>query len=700
MSTPSIVSRRNFLKVTLIAGGGMLIGFSTAEATPMPGADAVSFNPNAFIKIAADGTVSIMSPNPEIGQGIKTSLAMIMAEELCVDWTTIKVEMAEFDQKYGRQNTGGSGAVRGRFAPLRQAGATGRVMLITAAAKTWQVDVKECHAENGFVLHASSGKKLSFGELAGLAATLPVPADVPLKDPSEFRIIGTRVKDVDAHTIVTGKPLFGIDTKRDGMLYAVVARTPAYGKKLKSFNDREAMKVNGVKKVLQVNDSVAVLATSTWAAMKGRKALVIEWEDTGKLESSAEHTAAFREMLQKPASSPGRNDGDVNAALSGAAKVLDVMYEVPALSHAQMEPLNFYANVKDGKVELYGPTQVPQSLQSQVAKELKIPVENVTLGMPRQGGGFGRKLQADNGVEAALISAAAQCPVQVQWTREDDMQHDFFRPSGMFRYRAALSASDVTGMYLSSVNQGGGRAADCYPAGALPHFRSESQGLTSNIPTGPWRAPGHNIQAFASESFMDEVAWELKKDPVAFRLELFRKAQEQPVGKVNYEPEKFRSVIELVAKMSNWGQTPANKFRGFATWYSFNTYVAQVVELSMKNGKPRIEKVYCAVNCGRVVNLSGAENQVQGAIVDGLGHAMFTKVTFDKGAAQQTNFTNYAFLRMRNAPLDVVVNFVPSNEPPTGLGEPALPPVAAAVANALFAATGKRYRKMPFTDEI
>lgn len=699
MSIPS-VSRRNFLRVSMIAGGGMLVGFSALSHAETTDVDATPFSPNAYIKISPDGKITLMSPNPEIGQGVKTSLVMLIAEEMNVDWQTIEVEIAPLDAKYGSQTTGGSGAIRSRYMPLRQAGATAKAMLVAAAADTWGVAATDCYAENGFVVNKASGKKLSYGELATKAAGMPVPTNVPLKDSKDFKIIGTRVKDVDAKAIVTGKPLFGIDTRKEGMLFAVVARPPAHGKKLQSFDDSEALKVNGVKKVVQVKNSVAVLATSTWAAMKGRKALKINWEDASKLESTTDHEKAFRDLLSKPAATPNRNDGDVDVAMASATKVLDVMYEVPVLSHAQMEPLNFYANVKDGKAELYGPTQVPQNLVSTVAKELNIPVTNVSLGLPRQGGGFGRKLRPDNGVEAALISQAAQCPVQVQWTREDDMQNDFYRPSGMFRFKAAIKDGNLEAWQQSFACLSNGRSPDTYPAGAVKNLKIESHSLPTNIPTGPWRAPTHNVQAFANECFMDEVAHELKKDPVAFRLELLKKAKEQPVGKLAYDPDKFISVIELVAKMCNWGKTPANTYRGFSTWFSFNSYVAQVVEIQMLKGKPRITKVYCAVHCGKVVNVSGAENQVQGAVVDGLGHAVYTKLTFNNGSAVQTNFGPYNFVRMRNTPLDVVVQFVPSEENPTGLGEPGLPPVAPALANALFAATGKRFRKMPFVDDI
>lgn len=699
MSTTS-VSRRNFLRVSMIAGGGMLVGFSTLGNDEKQELEGTAFSPNVYIKISPDGTITMMSPNPEIGQGVKTSLVMLIAEEMNVDWQKIQVEIAPLDAKYGSQTTGGSGAIRSRYTPLRQAGATARVLLIAAAADIWGVAVADCYAENGFVVNKASGKKLSFGELATKAASMPLPANVPLKDPKEFKLIGTRIKDVDAKAIVTGKPLFGIDTRREGMLFAVVARPPAHGKKLQSFDDSAALKVTGVKKVVQVKSSVAVLATSTWAAIKGRAALKINWEDASKLESTTDHDKAFKELLSKPAATPNRNDGDVDAAMASASKLLDVYYEVPVLSHAQMEPLNFYADVRDGKAELYGPTQVPQNLVASVARELNISAANVSLGLPRQGGGFGRKLRPDNGVEAALISQAAQSPVQVQWTREDDMQNDFYRSSGMFRFKAAIKDGSLDAWQQSFACLSNGRSPDTYPAGALKNLRIESHSLPTNIPTGPWRAPTHNVQAFANECFMDEVASELKKDPVALRLELLKKAKEQPVGRLAYEPDKFISVIELVAKMSNWGKTARDTYRGFSTWFSFNSYVAQVVELQMEKGKPKIKKVYCAVHCGKVVNLSGAENQVQGAVVDGLGHAMYTKLTFKDGAAVQTNFGPYNFVRMSNTPLDVVVGFVPSEENPTGLGEPGLPPIAPALANALFAATGKRFRRMPFADDI
>ncbi|HEV8506839.1 MAG TPA: molybdopterin cofactor-binding domain-containing protein [Chitinophagaceae bacterium] len=697
----STISRKHFLKVSALSAGGMLLSFSfLSNGVAAQPVDDTVFAPNVFIKIGVDGTILLMAPNPEIGQGVKTSLPMIIAEELCVDWKKVQVELAPLDSKYGDQTAGGSGAIRGRFAALRTVGATARDMLVQAAALTWKVPSAECTAEDGSVVHKASGKKLTYGALSSKAASLDIPSRPMLKNRKDFKLIGTRIKDVDAHKITTGQPLYGIDTRRDGMLFAMVARPPAYGKTLGSVDDTEARKVNGVKNVIKLQNSVAVLATSTWAAKKGRDVLVIQWNATEKLENTSDHFVAFKEMLEKGASSHARNDGDVDAVKQNAAKILDVTYEIPALSHGQMEPLNFFADVRDGKAVLYGPTQVPGDVKADVSKQLGISEKNITVGVPRQGGGFGRKLMTDNGVEAALISAAAKSPVQVQWTREDDMQNDFYRPAEMYRYRAALSADKLLSWHQSGIGIGRGTWGDSYVAGALTNYRSDNQGLKSNTPTGWWRAPGANTLAFAAESFMDEVCAELKKDPVTFRLELLNKAKQEPIGKINYNPDKYKSVVDLVAKMSNWGTTPSGAYRGFATWFSFGSYVAQVVEIKIVNARPKIMKVFCAVNCGQVINLSGAENQVQGAIVDGICHAMFPKVTFVNGAVAETNFDSYEFLRMKDAPLDIEVKFVDSDEAPMGLGEPALPPVAAAVANALYAATGKRIRKMPFSEAL
>jgi isoquinoline 1-oxidoreductase beta subunit len=702
-------SRRHFLKVSAIAGGGVMFGFHLlADANPAQHLADTIFSPNAYVSIDSKGLITLMSPNPEIGQGVKTSLPMILAEELDVQWDKVVVEMAPLDaSKFGAQFAGGSGAIRGRFMPIRNAGATARQMLITAAAQQWGVNEADCYAENAFIIHKPTGKKLSYGELAAKAAVLPVPSTVKLKDPKDFKIIGTRVHNIDNHKIITGQPLYGIDTRREGMLFAIVARPPAFGKTFKSFDDTETRKVAGVKNVVQVHNVVAVLATSTWAAKKGRDVLKVVWEDTSPLESSTDHIASFTELLNNKSDKPGRNDGDIDAALSNSNyKIVEAVYQVPVLSHANMEPLNFFADVKGDKVELYGPTQVPANLRGAVAKALNVPQENITLGMPRQGGGFGRKLQTDYGVEAALISQAAKVPVQLLWMREDDMQGDYYRPASMFKYKAAIdpATNEIAAWHFNGAVLSGGSAGkpDGFPAASIANYRADNHSLKTNIQTGPWRAPTSNSVAFPDECFLDELAHQMKKDPIALRLELIEKAKNQPIGKgASYDPAKYKSVIDLVTQISGWGKPKKpNVYQGFAAHFSFNTYAAHVAEVTkMKNGKLRVTKVYSAINCGRVVNQSGAETQVEGAIIDGLSHALFSKVTFDKGAVEQTNFHTYKFLRMKDAPIEVMVKFVQTDDAPTGLGEPGLPPIAPAVGNAVFAATGIRYRTLPFEFE-
>jgi isoquinoline 1-oxidoreductase beta subunit len=703
------ISRRHFLKISTLTGGGILLGFELlANATPEAIAEAEAgaplFSPNAYLSIDPQGIVTLMAPNPEIGQGVKTSLPMLLAEELDVDWNKVIVTQAAYDKdKYGNQVAGGSSSIRTRYEPIRKAGATARYMLIAAAAQTWNVPEQECTTENGWVLHKASGKKLSYGELATKSSGMPVPENIKLKDPKDFKIIGRRIKNIDNKQILTGKPLYGIDTRREGMFFTMVARPPAFGKKIKSFDDTDARKIPGVKNVVQAGNVVAVLATNTWAAKKGRDALKVVWEDDGKPESTADHQEAFKNFLQQKSEKPDRSDGDAEQSLAKAKKVIEAIYEVPVIAHAPMEPINFFADVHDGKADLYGPTQVPGKVRTDVAKALGIAEENITVGIPRQGGGFGRKLRSDNAVEAALISAAAKAPVQMLWTREDDMQGDFYRPNGMYRYRAAINENnELDGWYLiaTALNSNRAASAENFPAGALANYRTDSHGLNSNIQTGPWRAPTHNALAFAEQSFLDEIAHELKKDPVAFRLELLDKAKNNPGGKVSYDIEKFKSVINLVSQMSNWGKNTPGRYKGFAAYFSFSTYVAEVAEVSVVNNKLKVHKVYAAVNCGQVVNLSGAENQVQGAIVDGLGHAWYSEITFDKGAVQQKNFNAYKLLRMQDAPPEVEVQFIATNDAPTGLGEPGLPPIAAAVGNAIFAATGKRVRKLPFNSNM
>jgi isoquinoline 1-oxidoreductase subunit beta len=696
------VSRRFFMRSSALAGGGLLIGFHVIgkNMDGMELIDESDFVPNAFVKINAKGIITIMAPNPEVGQGVKTSLPMLVAEELDVDWETLLIEQAPLDvNKYKRQVAGGSGSTPNSWESFRKAGAAVRQVLRQAAAQKWNVPIEETSTDKGFVIHKAGNKKLSYGLLAKAAGEIPVPTDVALKDPKDYKLIGTRVKNVDSRNIVTGKAKYGIDTRREGMYFAMVAR-PTFGKKLVSFDDTESKKIPGVAKVVRVENKVAVLATTTWAAKKGRDALKLVWEDDGVLESTADHQEAFKKNIQQKTDKPIRADGDVDAALAGANKILDAVFEAPFLPHAPMEPMNFFADVKDGRADVYGPTQTPERTYNEINKVLGIPKENITVGMsPRMGGGFGRRLMVDFTVEAALISKEANAPVLVTWTREDDMQGGYYRPAGMYRYRAALDKNnELTAWHLtaSAINQTNASRENSFPAGALPNFRVDSHNLESKVTIGPWRAPNHNFLAFTEESFMDEIAFEQKKDPIQFRLDLLDKAKANEFGKKIYDVDRYKATVKLVAEMGGWGKQGVNGvYKGFGAHFSFNTYVAMIADIKIEGGKIKVLKVYCAVDCGRVINPLGAEQQIEGGIIDGIGHALYGELLIEKGVAQQKNFNTYKLIRISDAP-DIEVKFVQNDVSPTGLGEPGLPPVGAAVANAIFAATGQRMRKQPF----
>lgn len=660
-----------------------------------------NFDFNAYLAINTDGTATIFSPNPEVGQGVKTSFPMTVAEELDFDWTKVKVVQAPLDtDKYERQVAGGSRSTPHSWQRLRQAGATARRMILDAAAQRWGVDVSECSTENGVVKHPD-GRRLGYGELAADAAKLTPPKDVPLKDRKDFKIIGGFVRGVDNPAILTGKPLFGLDFYREGMLTAVIQRPPAFGQKLKSFDAAAAKAMPGIVDVVSFKNKVAVVGKSTWEVMQARKAVKMEWEKEAELESSSDHDRLFTQLMAGNTAEVKRKDGDPDAAFAAAAKIVEAEFECPFLSHAPMEPMNFFADVQPGKVELVGPVQVPQSARDQVAKLLDIPVEQITLELTRIGGGFGRRLRPDFVLEAAELSSLVKAPVKVIWSREDDMTGGIYRPAVRYRFRAALDkAGNLTGYQLRGVgiNAGNPTRENNFPSGAVPNVLVEAVEHKSPITTGPWRAPITNFLAGAEQSFLDEVAEAAGKDPVTMRLELFKKAKETPVGeKLDYEPERFIKVIELAAEKSGWFKKRKKGVHlGFSVYYSHLSYVAQVAEIVMTKRKPVLRKVYCSVDCGILVNQSGALNQVVGSIVDGLGHAMYGQLTFKDGVTEQNNFHTYRLIRMNEIP-EVEVYFVDNGIDPTGLGEPALPPLSGAVANALYKATGKRFRKQPFT---
>jgi isoquinoline 1-oxidoreductase beta subunit len=576
-------------------------------------------------------------------------------------------------------------------------------MLLNAAALKWNISVGECTASEGIITN-SKGQKLSYGELAADAAKLQIP-EVKLKDPKDFKIIGKNITNVDLPNIITGKALFGIDYTRAGMLYAVVLRPPAFGLKLDDFDDKEARKVKGVKDIIRFGDKVAVLADATWSAMKGQKALKATWKEGTKLENTEEHHQRLLELLDKTAEQPKRNDGNVKAAFAEAEQVIEKVFEGPFLPHNCLEPMNFFANVTADKIELAGPIQTPEGTRKRVAELLKRDESQITIELTRMGGGFGRRLIGDFVLEAAEISSLAKKPVKLIYSREDDMTAGLYRPMSKYKFSVAVKNNKVTAYHLTGAGTNGQNFTreNFFPAGAFEHYLIESHNLESNITTAPWRAPITNFLAFAEQAFIDEVAHKLKMDPVQFRLDLLAQVKANTAAnanlKIDYEPDKFIGVIKLAAEKANWGKSAKGIYQGFSAYYSHNTYVAEVAEVILQDNQPTVQKVICAIDCGIVVNPIAALNQVEGGIVDGIGHALYGDFSFVQGAPQANNFNQFRMIRMAEAPV-VETHFVQSLNDPTGLGEPTLPPVGAAIANAIFAAMGKRLYKMPFLKEM
>jgi isoquinoline 1-oxidoreductase subunit beta len=701
-------NRRDFLKLTATTGGGLLLGFNFLTpkrlgATVIQATDVDALVFNAYLSINPNGTATIFSPNPEVGQGIKTSFPITVAEELDIDWKMVKVEQAPLDSKqFERQVAGGSGSTPHSWKRLRQAGATARQMLMEAAAKRWQVPLSSCTTDKGKVLHVATNRQLTYGELAAEAAKLTPPKDVTLKDRKDFKLIGTSVKGVDNPAIVSGKPLFGLDFKREGMLIAMVQRAPAFGLKLKSFDGAAAKAMSGIVDVVSFNNRVAIVGKTTWEVKKARAAVKIEWEKGSEaLESTADHNRIFKELLNSDKAEVRRKDGDTEGSFKTAAKVVEAEFQCPFLPHNAMEPMNFFADVKGDKVELVGPTQNPGAHREQVAKLLKIPVDNITMQMTRMGGGFGRRLNGDFVVEAAELSSLIKAPVKVVWTREDDMSGGIYRPACRYRFRIALDKDNALIGYEMrgvGINSGNSTRENNFPVGAIPNVLVDSVAHKSAISTGPWRAPITNFLAFAEQAFLDEVAEKIGKDPIQMRLDLLEIAKNKPTGSIKYDIDRFKKVIQLVAEKANWGKQKKGVFQGFGVYFSHNSYVAQIAEVVLEKKQPVLKKVYCSVDCGIVVNQSGALNQVVGSIVDGLGHAMYGNLSFKEGTTEQNNFSNYRLIRMNEVP-EVEVHFVDNGIDPTGLGEPALPPLGGAVANAFYKATGKRIRQQPFINE-
>ena len=755
--------RRSFLKATAAAGGGLLIGFSwMTGCKPSVGTRTVQtmpkewFDLTGYLKIGDNGLVTIMSPNPEIGQNVKTSMPMIVAEELDVDWANVVVEQAPLNTAiFTRQLAGGSQSIRQSWKALRTAGASARTMLIEAAAQAWQVPASEIITEAGVLIHKSSGKKAGYGEMAAAAVKIPVPKEVQLKDLQDFKIIGTSRKNVDGQKIVTGQPLFGLDYRREGMLIAMIVHPPAFGMKLKSLDDSMARAMPGIKDVFTINtyqddfaksfadttafnELVVVVGQTTWEVLNAKKALKAEWEPAGErityadlfgrktttrtpagLENTRSHWEKMEEYALTKNDAGGvfsgeewafslqrskpvnvvRKDGNPEKAFKEAAQVIERTYSAPFLAHNTMEPMNFFAHVTDDKAELVGPVQTPEFLEKSAAARLNLPLEKVELMMTRMGGGFGRRLYGHFVVEAAVISQKMKAPIKLIYSREDDMTYGNYRPAYHITYRAALD--DQKNLTAFQVRAGGipesPLAANRFPAGAVENYLAEEWQIDSNISTGAFRAPRSNFIAGAEQSFLDEVAEVMGKDPIAFRLELLERAKTNPVGQNNdYDAARYAGVLELVRDKSGWQESKPDVARGVAAYFCHNTYVAEVVDMTVKDGKPVVQHVHCAVDCGIVVNPIAAINLAEGGVVDGIGHGLYSALTFKEGTPEQSNFDKYRLIRHSEAPKAIDVHFVQNDYDPTGLGEPLNPPVIGAWANAMYKATGKRVYHQPF----
>jgi isoquinoline 1-oxidoreductase beta subunit len=723
------ISRRKFVAAGAVAGAGLVIGVRLS-GTLLYGQEsdkaAKKAPPNpfdAYIHVAPDGKITLIVAKSEMGQGIKTGLAMILAEEAEVDFTSVSVEQAETRPDiYAHLGTGGSGSTMENFMPLRRAGATVRALMVTAAAAKWNVPITECEAKKGGVRHDKSSRSASYGDLVAAAAKLPLPDPdkVKLKDPAKFELIGHAVPRVDIPSKVNGSAQFGIDVRVPGMLYAMVARCPTFGGKATHFDATKAKVIPGVRDVFEIPalgadkftaGGIAIVADSTWAAMKGREALQITW-DNGP--AAAESSDAMREALRAAAKKPGkrvRNDGDVDAVLSNGAKKIDAMYELPLLAHATMEPMNITIHAGAGQAEVWAPTQSPDWVQGTVAQVLGVKPDKVIVHTTLMGGGFGRRYMADFPAEAAQIGKVVGKPVQLVWSREDDMTHDFYRPAACHRMQGAVDASGRPTAWFHTLTstsirgywdakaapeeqEVGGAAQMPY---AIANVRLEYNPVSSAVPRAWWRSVENSFNGFAVESFIDELAGAAGKDPVEFRKSLLVKPPNwKPKNEDDVDPARLRGVLELAANKADWATPlPKGRGRGIAAFCSFGSYFAEVAEVTIKGGDFKIDRIVAAVDCGQVVNPESVRSQAEGAIIYGLSAALKNEITIKNGAVEQNNFDGYDPIRINEAP-PIEVHLVQSKEDPGGMGEPGLPPIAPAVANAIFAASGQRLRKLPF----
>lgn len=717
--------RRSFLKISLGSAGGLLLSAKLFGPAPAMGATAATRMLNVYVGVEPDGSVLILSKNPEIGQGVATALPMLIAEEMDADWKRVRVEQAPTDaSRFPAQFAGGSFSIPTNWEPLRRVGAATRHILVSAAARRWNVSAAECATSAGFVHHHASKRSIGYGELAAAAADEPVPdlASLPLKAPDRFTIIGRPIPNIHGPAIVGGAPLFGIDVELPGMLFAVFEKCPVFGGKVKSANIETIRQLPGIHDAFVIRggaalngllDGVAIVASSWWLANKARESLQVEWDwGPTATESSDGQVAAARALLDQPPAFFLHREGDAGRALAGAARTLTADYSYPFLAHATLEPQNCTAVVHDDSIEIWAPSQLPEPGRALVARTLGVTPEKIRIHLTRSGGGFGRRLESDYMVEAASIARQVKRPVKLLWTREDDFRHDFYRPAGFHRLTAGLSDSGRLSMFRShylgfGTGEKFARSADMrateFPVGFVGDIELGVSLMPTGVPTGPLRAPGSNAHAFVHQCFIDELAELAGKDPLAFQLELLGPprrlpATPGPLGPMaGFDSGRMAAVLNEVARRSNWRARPkrGGYGMGLACYYCHLGYFAEVVALSVADGNVKVEKVWVVGDVGRhIVNPSNARNQVEGSIIDGLGQALGLEVRIENGRAVPSNFHEYEPMRIDAVPA-IDIHFIPTDNPTTGLGEPALPPVIPALCNAFHAATGKRIRRLP-----